>query len=192
MPPLKTVFRRIPTGMAVALAAALAILPAAPGDLAAQATRGDPAAGYDLTSVDGAVEALYASITGPAGAPRNWALFRNLMHPTAGRLISVDQTPEGEAVHRVMTPVEFVAMADAGMVEQGFFEREIGFTQERFGNVVHRFSAYDSKRTLEDPEPFSRGINSIQLLWHEGRWWVVTILWDRERPDNPIPAALGG
>jgi hypothetical protein len=192
MPPLSSALRGTPTSVVVALAAALVLLPVAPNHLVAQATPGDPAGGHDLSSVDATVEALYASITGPAGAPRDWDLFRHLMHPTAGRLISVDENPEGEAVHRVMTPDEFVSVADAGMVAQGFFERELGFTQERFGNVVHRFSAYDSKRAFEDPEPYSRGINSIQLLWHEGRWWVVTILWDRERPDNLIPAALGG
>jgi hypothetical protein len=190
--PLKAASCRSRAFIVFGFAAALAGQAAAPGGLVAQAAPSDPAAGYDLASVDATVEALYASITGPSWSPRDWDLFRYLMHPTAGRLISVDQNPAGDAVHRVMTPEEFVSVADAGMVGQGFFERELGFTQERFGNVVHRFSAYDSKRALDDPEPFSRGINSIQLLWHEGRWWIVTILWDRERPDNPIPAALGG
>ena len=33
--------------------------------------------------------------------------------------------------------------------------------------MVHLFSAYQSKRTLDDPEPFARGINSFQLM-HDG------------------------
>jgi hypothetical protein len=49
------------------------------------------------------------------------------------------------------------------------------------------FSAYDSKRTPDDAEPFARGINSIQLLHDGTRWWVVTIFWDSERAGNPIP-----
>ena len=52
----------------------------------------------------------------------------------------------------------------------------------------HRLRRYDSVRSLSDPEPFMRGINSIQLVWHEGRWWVTSIVWDFERPDNPIPS----
>ena len=159
-------------------------------DAAPTPAPGARAYGVDLTSVDAMIEALYASISGPAGAPRDWELFHLLMHPTAARLISMDLDPQGRAIHRVMTPAGFVETADAPRGENGFFEREIGFTQERFGNMVHRFSAYDSKRTLDDPEPFSRGINSIQLLWDEGRWWIVTILWDRERTDNPIPASM--
>jgi len=32
-----------------------------------------------------------------------------------------------------------------------------------------------------------RGINSIQL-WNDGkRWWIITILWQSENKENPIP-----
>ncbi len=32
-----------------------------------------------------------------------------------------------------------------------------------------------------------RGINSFQL-WHDGdRWWVVSIFWENESAENPIP-----
>ena len=37
-------------------------------------------------------------------------------------------------------------------------------------------------------EIVGRGINGIQLLWDEKRWWVVTIMWDAESPAQPIPA----
>ena len=38
-----------------------------------------------------------------------------------------------------------------------------------------------------DGKPFARGINSIQLLNDGHRWWIVTVYWDSERPDNPLP-----
>jgi hypothetical protein len=53
---------------------------------------------------------------------------------------------------------------------------------------MHVFSTYESKRAAADEKPFARGINSIQLMQHGGRWWIVTVMWDQERPDNPIPA----
>ena len=71
--------------------------------------------------------------------------------------------------------------------KNGFFETEIGRTQEEFGPVVHLFSTYQSKRTLDDPEPFARGINSFQLMNDGERWWVLTIYWTSEGPDLPIP-----
>jgi hypothetical protein len=58
---------------------------------------------------------------------------------------------------------------------------------EQYGSVVHVFSTYDSKKKLEDEKPFMRGINSIQL-WNDGkRWWVVSVFWQAETVDNPIP-----
>ena len=33
-----------------------------------------------------------------------------------------------------------------------------------------------------------RGINSIQLVRDGKRWWIASVVWDTERPDNPIPA----
>jgi heme-degrading monooxygenase HmoA len=71
----------------------------------------------------------------------------------------------------------------------GFEERQITMRVERFGCIAHVWSTYDSRRAADDAEPFARGINSIQL-YHDGtRWWVVTVFWDSERADNPIPDA---
>jgi hypothetical protein len=53
--------------------------------------------------------------------------------------------------------------------------------------VLHAFSTYESKRT-QDGLPFARGINSFQLYSDGTRWWIVTIFWDAETPDKPIPA----
>jgi len=41
--------------------------------------------------------------------------------------------------------------------------------------------------SVDDPEPFARGINSFQLMNDGKRWWVLTIYWTSERPDLPIP-----
>ena len=48
-------------------------------------------------------------------------------------------------------------------------------------------SAYESLYTPDDPEPFSRGVNTIQLLHDQDRWWVLSIAWSEEDEDNPIP-----
>jgi hypothetical protein len=86
-----------------------------------------------------------------------------------------------------MTVEDYITQIGPRLEESGFFEREIGRTTESFGNIVHAFSTYDSKRTLADPQPFARGINSIQLLNDGTRYWVVSIFWDSERQGNPIP-----
>jgi hypothetical protein len=145
----------------------------------------------DVESIDAIIGALYDVISGPAGQPRDWPRFHSLFVPGA-RLIPTSVTAENVVRHRVMTAEEFAASSGRAMEERGFFEREIGRTTERFGNIAHVFSAYDSKNTAADPEPFARGINSIQLLHDGTRWWVVTIFWDSERDGNPIPSTYLG
>jgi hypothetical protein len=141
----------------------------------------------DVGSIEAIVAALYDVISGPAGEKRDWTRFHSLFVPGA-RLIPTGRTAQGQVRHRVITPEEYVATSGPVLEERGFFEREIGRTIERFGNVAHVFSAYDSRRADADAQPFARGINSIQLLHDGSRWWVITIFWDSERPDNPIPA----
>ena len=62
-------------------------------------------------------------------------------------------------------------------------------TVETFGSISQVFSTYESRRRADDEKPFARGINSIQLLNDGSRWWVVTVYWQGERPNNPIPPA---
>ena len=142
----------------------------------------------DVASADAIVAALYDVISGPAGQKRDWDSFRSLFIPD-GRLIIArgrrDST-SGQILPRVMSPEGYMQIA-GGLEKNGFFERELSHVSETFGAVTHRFSTYDSRRRAEDPQPFARGINSIQLLNDGTRWWVVTIFWDAERADNPIP-----
>ena len=166
-----------------ALAAAQA---AAPRDTARSAPAARPA---DVESIDAIMRAVYDVISGPAGQPRDWNRFRSLMAPGA-RLIPTGKRADGAGVLRVWTAEEYIANAGVQLERSGFFEREIGRKMERYGNVVHLMSAYDSKRALSDPAPFARGVYSFQLFFAGTRWWVVTIYWEAETPGNPIPPAL--
>ena len=141
----------------------------------------------DVASVDAILTALYDVISGPAGQPRDWNRFRSLFIPGA-RLIPTGRTPDGAGRVRVFDAEQYVTLASPGFEKNGFFERETARRTERFGNIVHAFSTYESKRMASDSVPFARGINSIQLWNDTRRWWVVTIFWEGERPDNPIPA----
>jgi hypothetical protein len=151
-----------------------------------QTTAPVPAAAADVESIDAIIAAVYDVISGPAGERRDWDRFRSLFVPGA-RLIPTGRAADGTVRHRVMTPDEYATTSGPVLEERGFFEAEIGRATERFGNIAHLFSSYDSKRTLADPEPFARGINSFQLLYDGARWWIVSIFWDSETPDNPIP-----
>jgi hypothetical protein len=176
----------------------LALLALAQAALAQQAPVAPPAQAApaplpaDVASPDAIIAAVYDVISGPAGEKRNWDRMRSLFAPGA-RLIPVGRNPQGQVVMRTLTVEEYVTGVGPRLEEMGFFERELGRVEERYGGIVHRFSSYDSRRKKEDPQPFARGVNSFQLMHDGSRWWIVTIFWQAETPDNPIPPRyLGG
>ena len=140
----------------------------------------------DVETPESIVAALYDVISGPAGQERDWGRFRNLFAPGA-RLIPAAPRQDG-AAPASLSPEDYITRTSENFLKNGFFEREIARRAEAFGNVTHVFSTYESRRTATDAVPMARGINSIQLLKHAGRWWIVTVLWDQERADNPLPA----
>ena len=149
----------------------------------------DPA---DVASIDAITTAVYESISGDAGVPRDWDRFRSLFAPGA-RLMPVasEHGEDGQRTSAVntMSADEFASGTSQFFVDEGFYEVEIGNVTETYGDIAHRFSSYASFRTDDpDEEPFNRGINSFQYLYDGERWWILTIFWQHEPDAGPIPA----
>lgn len=142
----------------------------------------------DVQSIDAILAATYDVISGPAGKKRDWDRFRSLFYPGA-RLIPTGKRPnETEVRARVLSPDDYVERSAPFLEKDGFFERGVSNKIDRFGNIAHVFSTYESRHAADDAKPFQRGINSFQLVNDGKRWWVMTIMWQGETADNPIPA----
>jgi hypothetical protein len=135
----------------------------------------------DVQSLDSIMTAVYDVISGPAGQRRNWDRMRSLFTANARMM------PLGRAGLRSGSVEDYISSSGPFLEERGFTEREIGRVVEQYGDIAHVFSAYEGRFTAGDPQTI-RGINSFQLVRHSGRWWVVSIMWQAETPDNPIPA----
>lgn len=141
----------------------------------------------DVKSIDSILAALYGVISGPAGE-RDWDRFRSLFL-AQGRLTSATKNPEGSFRVRAMSVEDYAKGAGSYFAQHAFYERPIVNRVETFGNVSQVFSSYESRHTPGEA-PFARGVNSIQLLYDGSRWWIVSVLWDQERDDNPLPKEL--
>ncbi len=139
----------------------------------------------DAVSIDAIVAALYECISGPAGAPRNWDRERALLAPGA-RLIPTRPLPDGGFAADVFDLDGYIASRSPYFAKNDVFERETARRTFRFGSMAHVLSAYELRRGPEG-EILWRGINDIQLFHDGARWWVMSIFWDNERPDNPLP-----
>ena len=156
----------------------------ASGAAIGQTKDADPA---DVGSLDSIMKAVYAVISGEAGKARDWDRFRSLFHKDA-RLIPAGKNPKTGIINaHAFTPEEYISRSAPFMEKEGFFESEKARRVEMYGNIAHVFSTYESRHAPGDAKPFARGINSFQLLNDGKRWWVVTIYWEGETPENPLP-----
>ncbi|HLO99921.1 MAG TPA: hypothetical protein VK171_15100 [Fimbriimonas sp.] len=140
----------------------------------------------DLSTPEKTVTELYKVISGGKGVKRDWDRFKSLFKEE-GRMMGGAFRADGSTVTRLMTPAEYQRDSGAFIEERGFFEQELTKKVQIFGAMAHVFSTYESKWTKDDPKPFARGINSIQL-WFDGKAWkVVSIIWLGEDKNHPIP-----
>lgn len=140
----------------------------------------------DVTTLDSIIKAYYKVVSGPAGEAPDFDRDSKLHHPNA--LISVASV-NGDGKPQLST-MSLRGFYDrfGGTRRTAFYEWEIHRRTERFGNMANVWSTYAAS---EKPggEPFMRGINNIQLFYDGERWWIVSWIYDSERPENPIPKA---
>ena len=145
-----------------------------------------PADPKDVGSMDSIMKAIYDVISGEKGKPRDWDRFRSLFHPD-GRLIPSGKNAQtGIIGAKASTPDEYATRAAAFFANEGFFENEMARHVDMYGNIAQVFSTYESRHAPGE-KPFARGINSFQLLNDGKRWWIITIYWQAETPDSPLP-----
>ncbi len=142
----------------------------------------------DVASLDAIIAAAYDSISGPAGQKRDWERERSLYYPGARLIPTAKPGMSSDLAPQMLDVDGFIARVEPYFAEHGFYEKEIARHIEQFGHIAHVWSTYESRHNPDDPEPFMRGINSIQLFYDGARWWIVTIYWQQESTEHPIPA----
>jgi hypothetical protein len=158
--------------------APVAPAPAAPAPTAKQ---------EDVASPDAIIAAVYDVISGSAGQKRDWDRMRPLFYPGA-RLIRTAAKKEGGMEAGPLSVQEYIDRVSVYFEKNGFSEKEISRRTEKWANILQAFSTYESRHDAKDAAPFARGINSFQLFFDGTRWWILTIYWQQETPENALPA----
>jgi hypothetical protein len=147
-----------------------------------------PPRAEDVSSIDNIVQASYETISGGVGVPRQWGRDRSLYDPNV-RFVYTSVNPETKAITvHSESHQDFVDGSDAFLVKDGFEERELKHVTKRFGNVATVLSSYEGK--VASGKVITRGVNIFQLYFDGKRWWILSMVWDQERPDNMLPAEL--
>jgi hypothetical protein len=171
---------RAPLVRALLIAATVLAAPAAAQPLTTRAA--DPS---DVASLDAIIAAFYDVISGPAGERRDWARDSTLY--TADVRFTIEA---GAGAQRRWQTIDHAAYArqSSAFLEGGFFEREIHRVTHEFAGMAHVFSTYEWTAPTATGPQRGRGINSIELVFDQGRWWITFAQWASETPEHPIPA----
>lgn len=142
----------------------------------------------DVGSIEGIVKASYVTISGGVGVPRQWGRDRTLFASSV-QYVSLSKSKAGEVRARTSDYQKYLNESDGFMVNEGFTEVELGREIRRFGNVATVLSSYEG-RVQSTGKVVTRGVNIFSLYYDGKRWWIQTMMWDEESPENPIPANL--
>lgn len=130
---------------------------------------------HDQPELDALMRTFYEVISFEDGGAPDWTSMASLFSKHA-RITRI--TPEAVDY---MDLLSFRDMAEE-LIEVGaftsFFERELARRTDRFGEVVHVASAYETRISPSAVDYIERGINSLQLIREDGGWKIVSLCWD--------------
>lgn len=144
-------------------------------------TKAQPTWKSDTETIESTCLSLMRCISVNKGDTVNWARFNNLFLPTARFNFFALKGKELVLVNKSLE--EFKKDATYGKVK--FQEVELFKRINRFGKVAQVFQGY--KFTVNDGELIRSGVNCIQLVENEGRWWIANISWQPETEDLKVP-----
>jgi hypothetical protein len=139
-------------------------------------------------TLDLLITAIDAAVSGPADKDRT--CFRALFLPDA-RLIPIRIAADGTA-NPVVLNVDGWISAVAKRGSQVLTERQIKVKTESWAHLAHLWSTYTTTLGSGDKpsegQIMDRGINSIQAVYDGKQWHVIEIVWQAEKPEDPVPA----
>ena len=138
----------------------------------------------EAQNIDPVISDLYESISFTETQDPEYETFKSLFADGA-HLISVQDTNS-----YTITPDEF----EQGLTQQresgkliSFEEYEIHRETDRYGNILHVFSTYQTNLETPEGNDSARGINSIQMMKDVGEWKIVSIIWYEENEAHLLP-----
>lgn len=135
----------------------------------------------DTESIESTCLSVMKCISVNKGDSVNWTRFNNLFLPTARFNFFSFKDKDLVLVNKSLD--EFRKDASYGKVK--FQEVELFKRINRFGRVAQVFQGY--KFTVNDGELVRSGVNCIQLVFDQDRWWIANISWQPETDLDKVP-----
>ncbi len=131
----------------------------------------------DVKSIDAIINTYYEVVSGSGNDP--WQFERDkYIHSKNAVITRLDENGKAES-HKL--EAEYIPI---GLVpKEDFYEKELKRMTNQFGNIAQVWSAFEI-RTDPNTESNIRGLNSIQLHYENGRWWIDSWTCEMESDKN--------
>lgn len=137
----------------------------------------------DLEDILALCPRLYGAVGWNAGKAPDWDTFRACCHPDATLAALSSGAASPIAVETFVAAMN--AQRAAGALAD-FSEIEIARHVEAFGNVAGVRSSFIAEMNGEK----RRGVTFAHIVRHEGRWVILSAIWDNEGDEKSMPASL--
>ncbi len=133
----------------------------------------------DVQSIDAIINAYYEVISGSSDDP--WQFERDKYLHAENAVITRLDDAGNAAVHSL--EAEYIPM---GLnPREDFYEHELKRIVSKYGNIAQVWSAFEIRKTPETPSA-TRGLNSIQLHYENGRWYIDSWTAQMESEQNTL------
>ena len=135
----------------------------------------------DVKTIDDIITAYYDVVSGSSNEP--WEFDRDkYIHSENAFITRLDENGKANT-HSLES--EYIPMALSPKVD--FYEKELKRKVSRYGNIAQVWSAFEI-RSDSNIESDIRGLNSIQLHYENGRWWIDSWTCEMESDENTLVA----
>lgn len=133
----------------------------------------------DIQSIEAIINAYYDVVSGSSEDP--WQFERDrYIHSKNAVITRLDENANATS-HPLET--EYIPLALAP--KEDFYEKELKRIVSNYGNLAQVWSAFEI-RTDPDVASNVRGLNSIQLHFEQGRWFIDSWTCEMEQATNTV------
>ena len=133
----------------------------------------------DVKSVDAIINAYYDVVSGSSSEP--WEFERDkFIHSKNAVITRFDENGKAES-HTL--EAEYIPIGLSP--KEDFYEKELKRKVSKYGNIAQVWSAFEI-RTDPKTESNVRGLNSVQLHYENGRWFIDSWTCEMESQKNNL------
>ncbi len=134
------------------------------------------------------VEQLWKSLSRDPQQKPNIVKLTELMHANA---VIYGASKKNDAPQlKIWSAKDFIQMLDKKF-ETGFYECEVARKVQIYDRFAHVYSVVETRYKQDQADPDFVGVNSIQLYLAGANWKILSLYYQVENPEKPVPLLQG-